>query len=139
MDYDLLLPEVGDFGLYQKFIICVVLLPTVLPCAFQAYSQLFIAARPSHWCRVLELRPWAIEYSELVKRISVPFSSNHGAATFAECAMYNHNYSQILEEFPHLINNELDLPNATTTVPCKNGWHYDQSLYSRTVVSDVRG
>jgi len=37
MDFDAVLPEVGSFGLYQKLVICLVLLPAILPCAFHAY------------------------------------------------------------------------------------------------------
>jgi len=37
MDFDEVLREVGSFGLYQKVIICSVLLPAALPCAFHAY------------------------------------------------------------------------------------------------------
>lgn len=37
MDFDEVLKEVGAFGLYQKIIICSVLLPAALPCAFHAY------------------------------------------------------------------------------------------------------
>ena len=37
MDFDEVLKEVGSFGLYQKIIICAVLLPAALPCAFHAY------------------------------------------------------------------------------------------------------
>lgn len=37
MDFDVVLSDVGDFGTYQKLIICVVLLPAVFPCALHAY------------------------------------------------------------------------------------------------------
>lgn len=36
MDFDSVLPDVGAFGPYQKYII-ITLLPAVLPCAFHAY------------------------------------------------------------------------------------------------------
>lgn len=88
MDFDSILPDVGSFGLFQKLVITM-LLPAVLPCAFHAYrylfllkfriikevifeiifSQLFIASRQNHWCRVPELEPWVQDYPELVKNI----------------------------------------------------------------------
>lgn len=34
MDFDSQLDEVGSFGLYQKLVICFILLPAMLPCAF---------------------------------------------------------------------------------------------------------
>lgn len=34
MDFDSQLDEVGSFGLYQKLVICLILLPAMLPCAF---------------------------------------------------------------------------------------------------------
>lgn len=42
MAFDDVLNDVGSFGLYQKFVIGI-LMPAVLPCAFHAYRyQLFI-------------------------------------------------------------------------------------------------
>lgn len=34
MDFDSQLDEVGSFGSYQKLVICLILLPAMLPCAF---------------------------------------------------------------------------------------------------------
>lgn len=68
MDFDSVLEDVGSFGAYQKYIIGI-LLPAVLPCAFHAYSQLFVASRQSHWCRVPELEPWVRDYPDIVKNL----------------------------------------------------------------------
>lgn len=37
MNFETILEEVGSFGLYQKLVICAVILPANLPCAFHAY------------------------------------------------------------------------------------------------------
>lgn len=34
MDFDSHLSDVGSFGIYQKLVICLILLPAMLPCAF---------------------------------------------------------------------------------------------------------
>ncbi|PSN35518.1 Carcinine transporter [Blattella germanica] len=68
MDLDAILPDVGEFGAYQQLLLWFVLLPGVLPCGFHAYNQLFMAARPEHWCRVPEL--------EVVANFSVDLAKN---------------------------------------------------------------
>ncbi|KAH8277856.1 hypothetical protein KR018_008709 [Drosophila ironensis] len=143
MDFDEVLREVGSFGLYQKVIICFVLLPAALPCAFQAYSQLFIAATPEHWCRVPELEPWSQDYVQLVRNLSIPRNSD---GVYAECSMYARNYSDIVRYLeyrppPELLRQQADellklQPDTAQVVPCQHGWHYDRSIYSSTVVQE---
>ncbi|PSN48027.1 Carcinine transporter [Blattella germanica] len=55
MDLDDLLPQVGEFGRYQKLLVWLVCLPACVPCGFCAFNQLFMADVPDHWCRIPEL------------------------------------------------------------------------------------
>lgn len=55
MDLDDVLPDIGEFGKYQKLVLWFVLLPSVFPCGFHAYNQLFMSATPEHWCHIPEL------------------------------------------------------------------------------------
>lgn len=55
MDLDDLLPQVGEFGRYQKLLVWLVCLPACIPCGFCAFNQLFMAGVPIHWCYVPEL------------------------------------------------------------------------------------
>lgn len=142
MDFDKVLIEVGSFGLYQKIIICGVLLPAGLPCAFHAYSQLFIAATPKHWCRTPQLEPWVQDYTELVMNLSIPIRNQ----MYSECDMYIRNYSDIVRYLEYRTPLELQRdkvwhigsPKGSRLTPCQFGWHYDRSQYPSTVVTEVR-
>ncbi|XP_065094072.1 beta-alanine transporter [Ochlerotatus camptorhynchus] len=139
MDFDSVLPEVGGFGLYQKLVICVLLLPAVIPCAFHAYSQLFIAAIPNHWCRIPELerlQPWA---AKIAKELSIPLEWKDGRARAAECTMYSRNYTNIAKLIDTRGNSSLLLeqfPATENITSCVHGWSYDKSIFESTVVSE---
>jgi OCT family organic cation transporter-like MFS transporter 4/5 len=64
MDFDSILELVDDFGTYQRLMLAFVLLPGFIPCGFHAYNQLFLAATPSHWCRVLALENTAWNFTQ---------------------------------------------------------------------------
>lgn len=51
MDFDEIFEYIGDFGTYQRMIVYIVLLPTVAPCAFHAYNQIFMSAKPNYYCK----------------------------------------------------------------------------------------
>lgn len=51
MDFDSVLPDVGSFGPYQKYII-ITLLPAVLPCAFHAYRFFFVAFEAVRYSKI---------------------------------------------------------------------------------------
>jgi len=55
VDVDDLLPQIGEFGRYQKLLIWLVCLPACIPCGFGAFNQLFMQQTPDHWCRIPDL------------------------------------------------------------------------------------
>lgn len=61
MDFDDLLPHIGDFGLYQK-ILFLLMIPFAFFVAFVYFSQIFMTLVPEeHWCRVPELEHLTLE------------------------------------------------------------------------------
>ena len=55
MDFDEMLPHVGEFGLYQKLLF-VLLAPFAFFVAFVYFTQIFITVTPEeYWCKVPEL------------------------------------------------------------------------------------
>lgn len=148
MDFDNVLNDVGAFGLYQKLIIAV-LMPAVLPCAFHAYSQLFIASMPNHWCRIPELEPWRTLMPNLVKNLSIPMVQRDGQMKYSQCQMYSRDYTEIVG-FLHTtdtanINDsreyhyeQLDYAAKNfEIVDCQHGWIYDRSMFPNTIVMEV--
>lgn len=55
IDFDDLLPHIGEFGRYQK-ILFLLMIPFAFFVAFVYFAQIFITIVPEeHWCRVPEL------------------------------------------------------------------------------------
>jgi len=51
VDFDALLPHIGEFGRYQIVFYLLMCVPT-MPAAFLAFNQVFLSAVPDHWCHV---------------------------------------------------------------------------------------
>lgn len=61
MDFDDLLPHIGDFGLYQKLLF-LMMIPFAFFVAFVYFSQIFMTLVPEeHWCRVPELEHLSLD------------------------------------------------------------------------------
>lgn len=73
MDLDDLLPQVGEFGKYQKLLLWLVCLPACVPCGFCAFNQLFMADVPEHWCQVPELMNLPNITADMRKYLAIPF------------------------------------------------------------------
>ncbi|KAK5642295.1 hypothetical protein RI129_008462 [Pyrocoelia pectoralis] len=121
MDLDELLTEIGEFGKYQKLVLWFILLPCVFPCGFHAYNQLFMAAKPDHWCRVPELD--GLSY-DVAKNLSIPMEEKQGKMVFSQCSMYNKT---------SIDNNTFE---TSTIVPCQHGWVYDKSVYKNSIITE---
>ena len=61
VDFDDLLPHVGEFGTYQKILFCL-MVPFAFYVAWVYFSQIFITLVPEeHWCKVPELMDLPVE------------------------------------------------------------------------------
>ncbi|KAF5298983.1 hypothetical protein FQA39_LY11615 [Lamprigera yunnana] len=123
MDLDEVLIDIGEFGKYQKSILWFILVPSVFPCGFHAYNQLFMAGKPDFWCRVPELEN--ITITSLTKNLSIPSQEKNGSTQFGQCTTFVKSYT---EDGHNLQTN--------TTISCKNGWVYDKSIYQNSVVTE---
>ncbi|CAH0546488.1 unnamed protein product [Brassicogethes aeneus] len=126
MNLDDVLPTVGEFGKYQKLVLWFILLPGVFPCGFHAYNQLFMAATPDHWCKIVEL-PDA--NPKELRNLSIPIEKTlDGQERYSQCFMYDLNYNKSMFSG--------SLKDTTAKIPCKNGWVYDTDSNTQTVVME---
>lgn len=128
VDLDDLLPQIGEFGKYQKLMIWLVCLPACFPCGFGAFNQLFMANVPPHWCKVPELSNFT---SDFRRYLAIP--RNNG--TYSSCTAYAVNWTEFLEM--HNVLEDIQ-PNVSWPIAkCTQGYEYDKTNVSSSIVIDV--
>ncbi|CAH1105213.1 unnamed protein product [Psylliodes chrysocephalus] len=128
MDMDDLLPQVGEFGLYQKLLLWLICLPACFPCGFGAFNQLFMTDVPDHWCKVPDL--WFLDGKD-VKNLSIPYNNS----TFSKCSRYAVNWTEILDDSGG-IPGDVVVDISWPTEGCLDGWIYDRSNVVSSIVID---
>lgn len=129
MDMDDILPQVGEFGTYQKLMLWLVCLPACFPCGFGAFNQLFMANTPDHWCAVPLLSNLSYEKQ---RNLSIPYIND----TFDRCHRYALDWSQIIEESGGTIDN-IVANESWPVEECKDGWIYNRTMVESSIVIDV--
>ncbi|XP_055619494.1 organic cation transporter protein [Toxorhynchites rutilus septentrionalis] len=122
VDFDDLLPHVGEFGRYQK-ILFLLMIPFAFFVAFVYFSQIFITLVPEdHWCRVPELEHLSVEER---RALAIPVHYEHGtefddgAPTYSKCSMYAVNFTEVLA------NNIRKADPSWPIQSCKHGWEHN--------------
>lgn len=136
MDFDEILPDLGEYGTYQKLILWFLLLPGTMPCGFHAYNQLFMASTPDHWCRVSHPVEGNLS-EEMLKSLTIPY--DNVSLEYSRCQRYDYNLTLHLERLADLTSDGggvVGPPEGVKVVPCDLGWQYDLEEYSTSVVSD---
>ncbi|CAH1781865.1 unnamed protein product [Owenia fusiformis] len=127
MGFDDLIPELGGDGRYQALAVISFLL-FYAATAWQYNITVFIAAHMQHWCHVPELAH--LNHTTFM-HIAVPLEENQfGEAMYSQCRVYDLNYSSVTAEG---VTNWI--PNGNTSTRKCNGYVYDTSRFTSTLVS----
>ncbi|KAH8270129.1 hypothetical protein KR018_004307 [Drosophila ironensis] len=122
LDFDDILPMIGEFGRYQKLLfICMI--PFSFFVAFVYFSQIFLTLIPEqHWCHVPELESLDVE-ARLA--LSIPMVNGE----YNNCYMYDVNYTEILAQ------GKVMADPMWPRVKCRHGWSYNFTEIPYTTVA----
>ncbi len=136
MEYDDLVQILGKVGHYELLTVALLAFPSLFA-AFCNLGIVFISGIPEHWCQVPDLTKFNLT-DEQIRLVSIPLQDEADSG-YSSCQMYDRNYSSwteadvaaALDEDPVTVSQNL------STFKCQQGWHYDQSQYQSTIVSEV--
>ncbi|XP_034942463.1 organic cation transporter protein-like [Chelonus insularis] len=121
MDFDDLLPYVGEFGIYQK-ILFILMIPFAFFVAWVYFTQIFITLVPeNYWCNIPELENLTVEQRLALAIPPAGKYDNPGAIGYSQCSMYNINFTKIL-----INSNTIPVANSSWPIQkCLYGWEYN--------------
>ncbi|NXK11960.1 S22A7 protein, partial [Herpetotheres cachinnans] len=123
MKFEDLLLDIGGFGRFQIFILCILCFPRInLPMHFLLHN--FLAATPSHHCAIPHQEAFVNLTMEEVLLISIPREPD---GTFRSCEMF------LQPQFHLLLNSSLQPENNSVMQHCQHGWVYDHSQFTSTI------
>jgi hypothetical protein len=135
MDFDEILHHVGDSGRFQ---ICMIILLNILSLVLSPHDVLenFTAAIPAHHCSInldnsrSEVSTDMNLTTEDLMKVSIPMGPNQKPE---QCRRFRYTQWQFLDSNISTFNStELE------TEPCLDGWTYDHSVFTSTIVTEVR-
>ncbi|XP_037964878.2 solute carrier family 22 member 13 [Plutella xylostella] len=128
LDFDDLLIQAGQFGLYQ-IILILATMPFYIYGVFVYYTQLFITeVSTQHWCWVPELENLtAVDR----RRLAIPLDES-GRYGYDQCKAYVANWTEVLLSGKG--------PDSTwDTEPCQYGWEFEPSEIPYPTISSELG
>ncbi|XP_078516553.1 solute carrier family 22 member 20-like [Lissotriton helveticus] len=134
MTFNDLLESVGGVGPFQILHTFFLLLPVCLA-ACHNFLQNFSAVIPSHHCKIPTNTSWAdrtnLTYDLSKSAVLVPFIPVDGNRNPDNCRHFASAQWRLLES-----NFTVDNMTHWSTVPCTEGWTYDQTVFSSTIVTE---
>uniref|UniRef100_A0A3B4AJZ2 Major facilitator superfamily (MFS) profile domain-containing protein n=1 Tax=Periophthalmus magnuspinnatus TaxID=409849 RepID=A0A3B4AJZ2_9GOBI len=132
-DYDKSTAFLGEWESYQWRVLLLLSL-TIVPSGFTGLSIVFLGDTPAHRCHI----PAAANLSAAWVNISIPpepeRTGESGAAEPSQCARYK---LHALREFTErgLEPGDVNV-SGLETEPCLDGWDYDTSVYTSTIITE---
>ncbi|XP_031214786.1 solute carrier family 22 member 22-like [Mastomys coucha] len=133
MDFDEILRHAGDSGRFQIWMIILLNVLAIVLCSHD-FLENFTAAIPAHHCSVnldnsrSEISTAMNLTTEALMKVSIPMGPNQKPE---QCRRFRYTQWQFLDS-------NISTSNSTEleTEPCLDGWTYDHSVFTSTIVSE---
>ncbi|KAM6184100.1 solute carrier family 22 member 7 [Erethizon dorsatum] len=131
MGFEELLDQVGGFGPFQLRNMVLMALPRILlPLNF--LLPVFLAAVPSHHC-ALPGTPVNVSHQDLWLEAHLPRETD---GTFSSCFRFAHPRTLLNTTLGREAQSSGKLEGRVSTIPCSQGWEYDNSEFSSTIATE---
>ncbi|XP_041045235.1 solute carrier family 22 member 13b [Carcharodon carcharias] len=124
-DFGEILKAVGEFGPFQKRLLVLICLPNFFM-GLHLLAQVFTGANVQHFCQtnwILNISAGLAEEEKLF--LTLPEGRN---GSYQQCKMYKPNPDKDIDW--------IRLHGSQSTVACEEGWVYDTSQYTSTLVTE---
>ncbi len=116
MRFEEILDDAGGFSRFQFLLLSILCLPrAILPLHFLLHN--FISATPPHHCALRSLE----DGDGVPENLWIPREED---GSFSSCSIYDTSLT-------------FNLDQGNKTIPCPNGWIYDQSQFRSTTATEV--
>ena len=132
MDFDAVLTHIGGFDKYQWITLTLIGLAGIHT-GSHTLAIVFLGGFPDHWCQIPELKDTNLTVDQ-IKHIGIPRDES---GEFSSCTAYHPKYYVNVSSGFLLDELNSSQRNWTDVVKCSS-WHYDQSEYTSTIVSQVK-
>ncbi|XP_043931359.1 solute carrier family 22 member 6-A-like, partial [Protopterus annectens] len=132
MGFSEILDSVGGMGPFQIIYIILLCIPMIM-LSSHSHIQNFSAAIPDHYCKIYVNDTQPINFTEGIFdthqwKVFIPEDSKEQPE---KCLQYSTPQWDFLNESFASTN-----ISVQETVPCKNGWVYDKSMFTSTIISE---
>lgn len=133
-DYETAIGFLGEWGPFQQqvfFLLCV----SIVPNGFVSLSIVFLADTPAHHCLV----PAHLNLSAAWRNSSIPLEEQvegEESRMPSKCSRYKLEDMLRFSDRGLLPGVDVNLSDVATE-GCLDGWEYDRSVYTSTIISEV--
>ncbi|XP_019715166.1 solute carrier family 22 member 4-like [Hippocampus comes] len=119
----------GQFGRFQQvvfFLLCI----SIVPNGFGAFTLIFLADTPAHYCRVPD-----VNLTEDWRNAVIPVQVVNGKEVRSSCTRYRLDVVRNLSDQGYILGRDVNLTSLEEET-CKDGWIYSKDIYQSTIITE---